>query len=562
MFRLAAVFLLLSAALPASWVRVTSGPFEVITDQREREAREALSDLEQFRHAFGVVLGKPDLRSDWPIRVLLFRSQRDYEAYALPAGLALARDVYTGAARSREPMPVELRRALARILLESNTGRLPGEIETGLVELFSTLRIDGMRITLGDPPPPAARHKSWAKIHMLTVTPTYYGRLRVLVGNLEQAVAPGPGYRNAFSKPAEEIAAEAEAYLQAGDFSTAPIMGRAMNPDREFTSGRTEEGFPEIALADLRLASGAHAAEARAAYRAVLQRNPASPEANEGLGLLALYEGRKEEALRHFATRASARAHFEYALLEPDPNKRRAALEKAAELNPRWGSPHFEMAQREADPRQKIQHLNTAAKLAPRNAGWWQALAEAHEAENQFVEAAQAWASAEAAATSEEERVRIHSLRADIEQKRIEHEIAEKRRREEDERRKIEELKEKARASIRAALEAASRGSEPDPDRVVVEWWEDETGEREKIRGALERVDCLGSQLRLVIATRDRGPVRLLIADPSKVVIAGRGEATFQCGPQRPARQVSVEYVPKPDPKLDTAGEVAMIDFP
>jgi hypothetical protein len=54
--------------------------------------------------------------------------------------------------------------------------------------------------------------------------------------------------------------------------------------------------------------------------------------------------------------------------------------------------------------------------------------------------------------------------------------------------------------------------------------------------------------------------LRLLIPDPSQVAILGGGEQSLSCGPQKP-RRVTVEYFPKRDAKLGTAGEVATLQF-
>jgi hypothetical protein len=54
--------------------------------------------------------------------------------------------------------------------------------------------------------------------------------------------------------------------------------------------------------------------------------------------------------------------------------------------------------------------------------------------------------------------------------------------------------------------------------------------------------------------------VKLLVADPAKVVYAGNGEVSLGCGVQK-ARRITVEYFPKANARLATAGEVATIEF-
>jgi hypothetical protein len=113
---------------------------------------------------------------------------------------------------------------------------------------------------------------------------------------------------------------------------------------------------------------------------------------------------------------------------------------------------------------------------------------------------------------------------------------------------------------LRAAEAKANQGggASASADKPVP-WW-DGPKPSGKSRGALKQVDCLGKQLRLVIETEDAKTIRLLIADASQVAITGGGEQTLNCGRQ-PGRRVTIEYFPKPNAKLATAGEVASIEF-
>jgi hypothetical protein len=93
-----------------------------------------------------------------------------------------------------------------------------------------------------------------------------------------------------------------------------------------------------------------------------------------------------------------------------------------------------------------------------------------------------------------------------------------------------------------------------------VPWWDDPKTPA-KAEGMLNRVDCLaGSQARLTIVTDDHKTVKLLVADPSKLSIAGKGDLTFRCGVQKP-RRVMVGYTPKLNARLATSGEAATLEF-
>jgi len=499
--------LALAAAAQQRWVEFRSGPFQVLTSAGERGGREALAALEQLRWGLGAVLSKQELKPLWPVRVVVRKGT--------PLPLRLARDAYTGAVAATAPIPREWLRECARILIQPNAGRLPAEIEAGLADFYSTMETRGSMIVAGRPLPEAERNLNWARVHLLSTHPDYYGRLRVLLYNLEQGAEAEPAYRNALGKTPAEIERQAKAQLAAGNFTTVELSGRPLNPQKDFTA-RIPGLAPEIVLADLTLD--------RAGYEAVLKRLPGSVEALEGLGLAAARENRAAEARKYLAEAvkagsANARAWLEYGRLSGD----RSALEKAAQLNPAWAEPHFVLAQQETDFRRKIERLKTALALEPRNATYRQAI--------------------------EERRVAL-----------AEYEAAERRRAEEEKRRDLERLKAEALGRIRAAEARANRQDPPElAERKVEAWWEGPLPSG-KVRGRLKQIDCLRGLLRLIIDS-DGQTTRLLIRDPKQVVILGGGTLELGCGPQRAPRTVVVEYFPKDDAKLATAGEVATIEY-
>ena len=556
--------LLLVSNLTAAdrWVEFRSGPFEVLTDAGERAGRERLADLEQFRNAVEQVLGRTDIRPVWPIRILVFRSAKQ----ALPV-LGLARDAYVGSVASDGPMPRLFLRECARILIEAGPRGFPPAMESGMEDVFSTLEIDGGRVVIGAPLPPADRNLNWARMHMLTVVPGYYGELRVLVHNVEQGVEEAPAVRNAFGKDPAAIDKEAEVYLRDGRFVTLPLTGRVLRPEKDFTAVTLAEGAERIALADLYLADPARGAAAQQAYQAVLTSTPGSPEALEGLGLLALRDKQAAEARKLLgqaseATTTSARACLEYARLETDPDNAAVALDKAARLNPRWALPQFELALREKDAGRRIHLLGAAAKLEPRNVAYWRALAEAQEAGGQFIEAAETWASAEHAAATPDERAGLRQIRDQADARRRQQKDEALKREAEEKARDLERVKDQARASIQAAIEKAQREHPALPSSTPPAKWQDFPQPDAKVQGLLRQVDCINKQARLVIEAQDGKLVRLLVRDPNQIAVIGPGEKTFGCGVQKPARNVAVEYFTKPDVKLGTAGEVAVLEFP
>src|ERR1700733_16269381 len=90
--------LVLLAILPASgfsaeshWIKARLGSFEAISDDGRRSATQALSQFEQFSFALGSVMGQPDLKLDPPLRIIVFKNDRDLRAQC-PTGIVMGRD--------------------------------------------------------------------------------------------------------------------------------------------------------------------------------------------------------------------------------------------------------------------------------------------------------------------------------------------------------------------------------------------------------------------------------------------------------------------------------------
>jgi hypothetical protein len=392
----------------------------------------------------------------------------------------------------------------------------------------------------------------------MVADPDYYGKIRVLLYNLRHGVAEDPAYRNAFGKPAAEVEAAAKKHFAAGNFQTTSLPSRPM----------AEADFPErqvsatdIALARADLLAGPQSA---AEYQKLLAAKEKIPEAEEGLGLLALREKRTEDAHNYFeaaveAHSTSARSYIEYAKLERDRDKAEDALLKAAGINPKLAEPFALMAARDSDPRKRVMHWKAAAERDPRNTSYWKSLAETYLDENNYSEAGKAWHSAEQAAIDPVEREKFHRARLLVEQQRLDHEEADKRREADEKARELQKLKTAALAELHKSEAKFSEAAPVGGDKPV-QWWDGPKPEG-KVTGTLKQVDCLPKQqARLFVEDAAHKVVKLLVADPSKVVYMGNGEVSLGCGVQKP-RKVAVEYFPKANARLATAGEVATIDF-
>ena len=533
------------------WVRYTSGPFEVLTDAGEKAGQETMVRFEEFRHALGEIVGEQALETPHPVRILVFKNSHGWTS---PAPITLGRDRYAIVLADKSPVSPAVFSELTRLLLNSNTNRMPAAFEHGLVEFFSTLQVSGIHITAGAPP--AQPDLDWARVHLLVVGPEYFGKLRILLYNLRKGVADDSAYRNAFGKSAADVEALAKRHFAAGNFQTTTISSLPMSP-ADFHERAISDPDVRLARADL-LAGEQSAGE----YRSLLNDHLKIAESEEGLGMLALREHRNDEARGYFsvameAGSTSAGCYIEYARLESDDEKADKALLRAVGINPKLDEPFAMLAQRDTDPRKRLAHWKAAAERDPRNASYWQALAECYLADHNFAEAAKAWREAEQAATEPAQRDRMRQARLSVDGQRLDFEAEEKRRQAEQDARELEQLKDQAREHLHA-VEAKYNG-DTKPATDAVPWWDgpQPTG---KIVGNLKQVDCLGKQARLIVEGADHKTVKLLVGDPGKIVISGTNHAQLGCGIQKP-RHVTIEYFPKADARLATAGEVATIEF-
>ena len=492
----------------ANWTEYRSGPFHVISNAGDRAARDRLTELEQLRHVLGTELGKNDLQTVWPVKLVLFPTQREYAPYSLPQPFVEGGSATLAAWTADKPLPQDWVRALTKRLIEDNAGRMPEATETGLCDLFSTIQVNATKVSIGAPP--SDRSQAWAKLQMLATQPEFAGRFHIYLNNLQQGADESVAVRNSFDVPLKELESRVDAYVKAGSVTAAPVSGLTISPNHDFV----ETLIPESAMNDL-------FAELKD------QGKDFPPDSPRGL----LAKGT------------------------------RPALELAVKANPRWAEPHAKLAGLESDPAAKIKELKAAATLEPRNSGYWQALAQAQTAADQYADADKSWMVAERSAANDAERERIHKTRIDFEEERAAFEIAEKKRQAEERAAELQRIKDSAAAEVHAAEIAANqRMGGLKEGQTATQWWTDPDGQ--KVSGTLTRVDCMTDSLRLTVQPASGAVVRLMIRDPNKLTVKGSGQAEFACGLQKPARKINLVHDGKPDARLTTSGNILVVEFP
>jgi hypothetical protein len=537
------------------WILLHAGPFQVFSEAGDKPAREALNELEQLRYALGAALAKPDLQLVRPLDILIFRGNGAPAPLPVPA---LSRVAWMVGVDDKTLLTVALKGEITRRLLFENTHKLPDTADNGLIALYSTLSVKGVHITVGEPV--ASPTRDWARLQMLVTDENTAGEVHIFLSNLEQGGDMDVASRNAFRFNAADLERKLDAYVAAGHFVARTFSGAAIDPDRDFHLTQLDSSDAKLLMGDYLLAAGSPRA-------ADLYEKTPAVEASEGLGLAALARGDRDSAKKNLADAIAlhsknARAWYEAGLLETAPEKKRADLIKAAELNPKWADPFLRLSETEPGPIRRTFWLKKAAEAAPRDIALWKAMAKSAAEAEQFEEAARAWAMAERAAGTEEERQNVRDERLRAEQERLDAADAARKQEEDARQQDLDRVRDASLAAIHAA--EAKANAQLNPDGQFSKEGAVDYGELARsgpsVDGVFERFDCLGQQGRLVIHTAEGKLVRLLIVDPSQITILGN-DGTLACGAQSPARKVHVSYDQKPNAKAGTSGEVRSIEF-
>ncbi len=553
------VLLCVLAVLPLCaddhWISVHAGPFQVFSSVGDKQAREVLNELEQLRWALGTALAKQDPQLIWPIHVLIFR--HGGAPVPLPT-LAFSRDAWMVAVDEKSLLTGDLKGQVTRRLLDENTHKLPDAVDNGLVLLYSTLTANGTRITVGEPV--ATPTRDWARLQMLETDENTAGEVHIFLSNLEQGGDMDVASRNAFRLDAAELERRLDAYLKTGHYVARTFGGDNISPDRDFRVTSLDGQDAKLLMGDYYLAAGSPRA-------ADFYTQAHGVEAMEGLGLAALANGDRTSAQKHFAdaiaqNSKNARVWYEAGLLEPAAEKKKADLVHAAELNLKWPEPFVRLAETEPGPVRRTFWLKKAAEASPRDIALWERLARSAADAQQYQDATRAWAMAERATGSEEERLKVRDERMRAEQDRLDAEDAARKTEQDERQRDLDRVREQSLAEIHAAEAKANQKANPDGQfskEGAVEY-SDLQKSGPSVDGVFERFDCLGQQGRVVIHTAQGKLVRLLVTDPAQVSIDG-SNAALACGEQKPARKVHVSYEQKPNQKTGTSGEVRAIAF-
>ncbi len=544
------VFSILCAAVPVlaaeHWTELNIGPFYVDSDGDTAAAREALTQLEQLRWVMGGLLESKDLRSVWPMRVILSKAAKSNPTTS-GTEFVSQNGSYQLLTSPGAHLPLG---QVASIFLESNTARLPPEVESGLQQLFDTLEAHGSRVTWGANP--THPDLAWARIHLFATKFEYSAHFHIFLAALRSGSTLRAAERNSFAADhPETLEKEVAEHLAKGNWEAVSVSGRPLDPKRDFGEHSLDATVADVYVANTQLTANPKMAEA--AYKSAVEAGGDTAALGfEGLAQIAKLNREDPHADLESAIRAHSKSAPVYlgAALDRPAAEALPLLKKAAELNPLWAEPVFRQAEFAASPQEKEALIKRATQLDPRISEYWIELAQLQTTNGHASLANGSWLKAEDSAKNEAERTRIQQLRESSEQARLDALEAERRREREELREADQRAQVKETDSIHAAEERANRaldaaaGGNPVGDAVPFS----SLVPKKKVAGVLTQVDCLKSGARLLVKGKAGDTTALFLreAEPLKLT----------CGVQRAARRVIISYSAQADDVRHTIGDV------
>lgn len=579
--RFAAAFICAFALFPAAgsegprWLKIQSPNFELFTTAGERNGREVARHFEQVR-AFFLEAMRLGLKSGPPVRIVVFRSDKEFAPYA-PNDFASAfylgaedRDYIVMKNASSEHFHVAVHEYVH--LLVKHTGiTAPVWFNEGLAELYSNLKPLAGKIEVGDIIMPhfillqqskwidlatlvAVQHDSplynekthaglfyaecWALVHMLYLDADYRTKLPALLNGIKSGAGMPETFQTAYGKPVEQVQKDLASYMRGTRFNASLFntkLAKEVDVPEVSDSSALEAG---LVLAEILSNTRARAAEGRELYNRLARDNPKDWQIEQGLARLSLREGKRPEALTHYARAAelgstNAKMYLDYGRLLRAEDKRAeavAVLKVATEIDPDNPEARLELGFAyvlDNQHAEALAQLQMVKRVTEEQAfGYFHAMAYTYYRLDRKAEAKAAAASCRKYAKTPEQIERVDQLVEALNYVPHVPMLGEDRQRTE---------------------------SDPPPPRLR---------RREALavaEGTLKQIDCMDGKIRMRIGIGAEG-MSFAILDPASIATKDHAAMDFTCGPQRP-RRIKIEYEAREGAMAGTVGVVRAIEF-
>jgi Flp pilus assembly protein TadD len=557
------------------WLKIQSPNFELLTTAGERNGREVARHFEQVRAFFMQAQGL-GLKSGPPVRIVVFRSDKEFAPYA-PNDAVMA--FYLGTAdndyilmksASSEFFHVAVHEYVH--LLVKHTGiAAPVWFNEGLAELFSNLKPLGGKIEVGDFIVPhmillrqskwidlatlvTVEHdsplynekthaglfyaESWALVHMLYLDADYRDKLPALLAGIQSGAGMADTFQKAYGKTLEQVQKDLQAYLRGTTFNASLFntkLAKEVDAPEVSESSPLEAG---LVLAEILANTRAKAGEARELYDRLARDNPKDWQIEQGLARLSWREGKRAEAVTHYARAAelgstNARMYLDYGRLLRAADKNAeavAALRRATEIDPGDREARLELGYAyliDGQHAEALAELQAVKSVTEKQAfAYFHAMAYAYYRLDRKTEATAAAANCRKYAKTPEEIARLDQLVAALDY---------------------------APHAAAAGEEGARAESDRPPPQLR---------RREALavaEGTLQQIDCMDGKIRMRIGV-GADAMSFAILNPAAVKVKDGRPLDFTCGPQSP-RRIRVEYEAREGAMPGTMGVVRGIAF-
>jgi tetratricopeptide (TPR) repeat protein len=572
------------------WVRVRSQNFDVYTNAGEKSGREADRFFEQVRAFFLEQFGGFG-RTYPPVRVVSFRSEKDYAPYRSGA---FADAYYSGSEQqdyivmqkfgSKDARAIALHEYTHLILRRAGL-KLPVWLNEGLAEVYSTLRPAFGQVMLGEPIAgrlyslrerwlalpelTGAGHnsihyenkdkvaifyaQSWLLTHMLYLSEQYSGRWPQFL-NLTGSLKAEEAFLKVYGKTIGEIEKDLRTYSRSLDrFRVELFKTTFVNLEAEPAITALDGLEQAILLANVLDLAG-RKEDAAAEFEKLGRENPKSVEAAAAHADFAVRQGAFDLARKLYARSVENGLRDTQVLMDYAELLMRSGagddvlapvLFRTVDLDPGHRGAHYHLGFLEMRRRRysdALTHFAQIGKVEPERAA-------------AFLRA-YAWAQAEcgdrtkARATAELGRTFAKTPEEIRDFDRLLAYFRDERPREKPIIRAFEQPVESVDEPRVLTREARQDPPAPPPPRYDV------------VEGTVERLDCDGAQARLIVRSGNR-LIGLTILKPNTVALKNSafGTIDFTCGPQKARTKVLIEYEPAPDKRLDTLGDIRILEF-
>jgi tetratricopeptide (TPR) repeat protein len=417
LIRGAVCILIAAVTARAEWIASRTPRLELLTDAGEKSASRVLDRMATIRQVLGEEEG-----TQRALRIFVFASEREFRLYT--EGTATGGFYQSGPERDYIVLPAgaAFSRTVAHEyvhrILNRGAPRYPRWLDEGLAEFYSTVEVRAGKALIGLPVEThlaiLARGReltsqeleravsstylnerelagifyaqSWALVHMLKLGQGWREKTPAFFAMLASGDEPSAAFRAAFGRTLQDAIQELPGYLM--HLRAARVEASAKVREEALPVQRLDTISATLVRADLAL----HTEKfdlARRLFEDAARSHVDSPEAEAGLGTLAMAQDRRAEAQQHLQRAIELHAtggemFFELAMLKREEDSTRGEvdplLERAIAADPSYAEAHLLLGQIQTDRgdySHAIPHLEAAAAILPRQSDIWHALAYA-----------------------------------------------------------------------------------------------------------------------------------------------------------------------------------------